>query len=210
MEHKIRIIAGSARGRWLYSPAPPKRDPDSDESYNIGKSDATRPMLGRVKNSLFNIITPHLEGAVVLDLFAGTGALGLESLSRGAESCIFFEKNKEAFELLQKNISRLGFEKQSETHYLNAFYAVELLKDKKVSADIIFISPPYKFFDDTAPEKDRLLEIIDEFIKENILNKDGLIIIEHQKRQLKGLSFKYLSLYKERNYGDIILSFFTV
>jgi len=205
MKHQIRIIAGSARGRWLYSP----------------DSDATRPMLGRVKNSLFNIISHRfhgLEGALVLDLFAGTGALGLEALSRGTKRCIFIEKNKQTFQILQKNISLLGFNNQSETVYLNVlhggsavgmtFYIIDFLKEKKFSPDIIFISPPYRFFDDTAPEKDRLLEIMDEFVKENILNKNGLIIIEHQKKQLQGLSFKYLVLYKERTYGDITLGFF--
>ena len=203
MKHQIRIIAGSVRGRWLYSP----------------EGDTTRPMLGRVKNSLFNIISPHLEEAAVLDLFAGTGALGLEALSRGAKTCIFIEKDEQSFQLLQKNISRLGFDNQSEACYFNAFDIIKFLQQKKFYLDIIFISPPYKFFDDTVmppvdpprrtPEKDKLLGIIDEFVKENILSKNGLVIIEHQKRQLKDLSFKYLSRYKQRSYGDIILSFFS-
>jgi 16S rRNA (guanine(966)-N(2))-methyltransferase RsmD len=194
MKHPLRIIAGSSRGRWLYSP----------------EGENTRPMLARVKSSLFNIIAPRLEDACVLDMFAGTGALGLEAISRGAKLSVFAEYNKKSFETLEKNIKRLGFEPKSKALKTDAFDITGLLKAMKLSFDIIFISPPYKFFDDNTPEKDRLLGIIDGFIKENILKKEGIVIIEHKITQLKAIELKNLSLMKDRRYGEIVLSFFSV
>jgi len=193
MKHPLRIIAGSSRGRWLYSP----------------EGENTRPMLARVKNSLFNIIQLQLPDACVLDMFAGTGALGLEAISRGAKLGVFVESNRKSFEILDKNIKRLGFDAKSRALREDAFDIIGLLKSMKLCFDMIFVSPPYKFFDDDTPEKERLLGIIDSFPAEKILNKEGILIIEHKVAQLKSLEFKNLSLMKERRYGEIVLSFFS-
>src|SRR5579862_3778712 len=93
----MRIIAGQFRGRKLLPPA----------------SDATRPVTDRVKQSLFDILAPYMEGAVVFDCFAGTGSIGLESLSRGASQAVFFEMDRSAQERLRKNIGSLGVEQSS-------------------------------------------------------------------------------------------------
>src|ERR1051325_10515280 len=94
----MRIIAGEFRGRKLLPP----------------QGDATRPITDRVKQSLFDILTPHIEGARVYDLFAGTGSMGLESLSRGATHVAFFESDRSAIERLKKNIATLKLESRSQ------------------------------------------------------------------------------------------------
>jgi len=93
----MRIIAGIHRGRRLLPPA----------------NDATRPITDRVKQSLFDVLSPRIEGARVLDIFAGTGSMGLESLSRGASSAMFFESDRSAVRLLRQNIESLGLADQS-------------------------------------------------------------------------------------------------
>src|SRR5438477_10186799 len=88
----MRIIAGKFRGRKILPP----------------EGEATRPITDRVKQSLFDILTPRIEGSRVYDCFAGTGSMGLESLSRGAASSVFFERDREALKLLRENIDELG------------------------------------------------------------------------------------------------------
>src|SRR3982751_2644991 len=95
----MRIIAGCFRSRVLLSP-------ESDKT--------TRPITDRVKQSLFDIVTPLIEGAVVYDCFAGTGSMGLECLSRGAKRALFFEADRSALQRLKKNISTLGVETDSQ------------------------------------------------------------------------------------------------
>ena len=87
----MRIIAGTHRGRQILAP----------------ENDATRPITDRVKQSLFDVLSPRIPGAVVLDLFAGTGSMGLECLSRGAERVVFFESNRSAVQLLRRNLTEL-------------------------------------------------------------------------------------------------------
>src|SRR6476661_2428488 len=94
----MRIISGEFRGRTIHPPA----------------TDATRPITDRVKQSLFDILSPDIEGAVVYDCFAGTGSMGLECLSRGAVKAVFFEQDRSALALLRRNIETLGVAKRSQ------------------------------------------------------------------------------------------------
>ena len=191
MEHRIRIIAGTARGRWIYSPS----------------DTATRPMLVRIRNSLFNIIRPHLAGAKVLDLFAGTGVLGLEALSRGAAFCLFTEQHRPSWQILTRNVERLGFKAQAQVIPQDAFGIAEVLKRESFTPDIIFVSPPYKFFDDDAPERARLLNLLDKLVPERLVAPDGLIVVEHLSEQLADWTPDYLTLSDRRTYGQTSLTF---
>ncbi len=126
----MRIIAGTHRGRRLLSPA----------------NDATRPITDRVKQSLFDMLAPRIEGARVFDLFAGTGSMGLESLSRGATHATFFESDRSAVRLLRQNVVTLGFAHHSTIVALDLFKWFQSA-DRATSerANLVFLDPPYRF-----------------------------------------------------------------
>ncbi len=123
----MRIISGEFRSRKLLSPA---------------DSMTTRPIPDRVKESLFGLLRGHLDGSMVFDGFAGSGAFGLEALSRGADSCVFVEKDKAAAELLKRNIQTLGVEDRSELVVGDALGPGALARCPR-PATIVFLDPPY-------------------------------------------------------------------
>lgn len=123
----MRIITGIARGRKLASP----------------EGENTRPTSDRVKESLFNIIQVQVPGAKILDLYAGTGNLGLEALSRGAQHCTFIEKDKTAYRVLRQNIEGIKFHEMSESFNQEASTALKILSKRGLKFDIIFLDPPY-------------------------------------------------------------------
>lgn len=178
----MRIISGSARGLKLATL----------------EGTETRPTLDRVKEPLFSIIQAQIKDARVLDLFAGSGALGLESLSRGAQSAVFTDISKRAVEVINQNIKKMKFEEKSVV--LNQSYEKTLkeLSSEKKEFDLIFLDPPYA---------SGLLEnAIQEIISYNLLSKEGIIIVETdmeselQKVQNIGLHIKDI-----RKYGRVIL-----
>ena len=150
----MRVISGTAKGTKI----------------NTIDSSSTRPTLDRVKESLFNILQDVIRGAVVLDLFAGSGALGIEALSRGADKAIFCDINKDATNVIEANLNKThlsdkavvfsnGFEKTLQTVYKN-----------KTKFDIIFIDPPYRL---NIAEK--AVRLISDY---KLLTDDGIIVIE--------------------------------
>jgi 16S rRNA (guanine(966)-N(2))-methyltransferase RsmD len=212
MNSRIRIIAGTARGRLLFSP----------------KGDQTRPMLGRVKDSLFNIIREFLPGSKVLDLFAGTGALGFESISRGADFCLFTEYHKESFNVIKQNIECLKFESQSKAVFLDAFKIIDYLSSSGYKPDIIFIAPPYRLLEPEMHTRAKLLEIIDKMAEDKLISDEALIVLEHTVRQFPPLNkekdaetpgdpagenrfpLKQLFCSDRRDYGQTALSFLKI
>lgn len=188
---KIKILGGSAKGTILYSP----------------KGTDTRPALARLRNSLFNILGESIIDKDVLDLFAGTGSLGLEALSRGARSGLFVESDKRCFQAIRKNIEKLRFQREASVIFLNAFQIVPFAQEKDVKFDIVFVAPPYRFFDDEKLYT-RLFNLLDEMTEKGILLTEGLIIIEHRPGQVSAESFESLVLKKSRSYGQTVLSFF--
>lgn len=178
----MRIISGSARGLKLATL----------------EGTETRPTLDRVKEPLFSIIQTKIKDAKVLDLFAGSGALGLEALSRGAQSAVFTDISKRAVEVINQNIKKMKFEEKSVV--LNQSYEKTLkdLASESKEFDLIFLDPPYA---------SGLLEnAIQEIISYNLLSKEGIIIVETdmeselQKVQNIGLHIKDI-----RKYGRVIL-----
>ncbi len=103
----------------------------------------TRPTTDKVKESIFNIIGPFFDGGVVLDLFAGSGGLGIEALSRGASKGIFVEKDGRAFQILQENIKKCRYEDQTELFRTDATRAVKGLLKRDIQIDYLFVDPPY-------------------------------------------------------------------
>lgn len=176
----MRIIAGEFRGRKLLSPA----------------TDATRPITDRVKQSLFDIITPRIPGATVYDCFAGTGSMGLESLSRGAKKVIFFELDKSAVKLLRQNIATLKVEDRSQVIAADIFRHFTA-KATFPSADLIFLDPPYRFLAERSKELQKLARSL-----ATQMNPDGVLIFRHDAGDHLELSLDHLD---RRTYGNMEL-----
>ena len=179
----MRVISGTARGTKL----------------NSIESISTRPTLDRVKEALFNIIQTHLQDSNVLDLFAGSGALGIECLSRGAKHCTFCDKSYDAIKMLKQNLQKTKFETVS-TIFVDD-YKKCLQKLYRNKFDIIFIDPPYKL--DIAVNSIKLI------LEYDILAKDGIIVLEtdEEEREIEELENINLEVYDVRKYGRVKLIF---
>ena len=177
----MRVISGSVRGRKLMQP----------------ENGAVRPTTDKVKESLFNIIQFDLEGSRVLDLFSGTGQLGIEALSRGASSAVFVDQSERSLKLVRANLKHTELSDRAEVYREDAI--AFLSRGRKF--DIIFLDPPYA----TAFVEKALLTI-NEF---DILNDDGIIICETEAdKQLPEPSFPYKKG-REYKYGRIKISLYT-
>lgn len=179
----MRVISGSARGLKLNTPS----------------DDRIRPTTDRVKESMFNIIQDWVYDSQVLDLFAGSGALGIEALSRGAKEAVFCDKSLDSIKIIKSNIEKARMVDRS--HLLNCDFK-KCLSDMEVKGqtfDLIFVDPPYYrgLFED-------VLETIRAC---NILNKDGIVIVEHDASTSIG-QIKGLDVFKEKKYGITMLTFY--
>lgn len=168
----MRVITGKYKGQTL-------------NGYTI---DGTRPTMDRVKESLCASIQDYIKNSTVLDLFAGTGAIGIELLSMGAKKAYFVDKNKIAIKTIKENISKLKI--QEETIIINDDFK-NALKNIKEKIDIIFLDPPYN--DNLINE---CLILIDKY---DLLNENGIIICEYENELFDTSSFK---LIKEKKYGS--------
>jgi 16S rRNA (guanine966-N2)-methyltransferase len=171
----MKIIAGSAKGRHIKAPA-----------------SGTRPMTGRVRESLFSIIAGRLAQARVLDLYAGSGSMGLEALSRGAESCVFVERGNRATKVLEDNVAKVGLGGTILSTTVESAIA-------KLDGpfDIIFIDPPYAHDDRTVGA---VLERA-----EPLLAIDGLVVL-HRQAASEVLVPEFLTCVDLRRYGDAVLT----
>lgn len=177
----MRIIAGKWKGKQILSP----------------KTEKIRPTLDRVKESIFSVIDGYIGEAKVLDLFGGTGNLGIEALSRGAKEVYFNDINKEALNLIYNNIRLTQFEscvRISRKEYDKCIRSFENMEDK---FDIIFLDPPYA----SKYEEDALNLIV----KFNILKEDGIIVLETDKRKIFNENIKGLVLKDKRTYGRVMI-----
>jgi 16S rRNA (guanine966-N2)-methyltransferase len=148
----VRIIAGSHRGHTIY--APPGRD--------------TRPTSDRVRENVFNILGP-VDGAAVLDLYAGSGAMGLEALSRGAGRVVFVERDAEAVKAIERNLDKLRLHG---TVLRND--AVAVLAGETRKYDLVLVDPPYEMYPDVQPQLARYLPAV--------LAEDGVVVVETDAR----------------------------
>jgi 16S rRNA (guanine966-N2)-methyltransferase len=177
----MRVISGTARGRKLKEP----------EGYS------TRPTTDMVKESIFNIIQFDIEGRRVLDLFAGTGQLGIEALSRGALNAVFVDESNEAIKLVKENVKILGFEDKAT---ITRGDAAAFLRQGG-SFDIIFLDPPY---DSGLMEK-----AVNNIFEFDMLKENGIIICEtNVERQLPEAILPYIKG-KEYKYGKIKVALYS-
>lgn len=176
----MRIIAGKYRSRKILAPSGVE----------------TRPTLDRIRESLFNILGQRCKEAVVLDLFAGSGALGLEAISRGAKQAVFCDISLAAVEAIRTNIASLAEHSNTRLMQMDWHTAVRQLECEKVVFDIVFLDPPYKMT--AAP-------VIEVIANAGLLNKNALIILEHDRRTQVELS-EMCQIVDQRHYGDTEVS----
>lgn len=179
----MRIISGRARGTKLYTL----------DSLN------TRPTLDRVKESVFNIIQNDIEGTVVLDLFAGCGAIGLELLSRGAEKAVLCDNSKQAIEIIKKNIEKTHMSDKVYLYNLNFEQCLEKIKNQKF--DIIYLDPPY--------DTDYIKRSLEKIVEYNMLKTDGQIILEtdDEERIINEIKNIDIEINDKRKYGRATIIF---
>ena len=177
----MRIIAGTARNRRI----------DAPEGRH------TRPTLDRVRENLFNILQTRIASSVVLDLFAGSGALSLEALSRGASHAVMCDIDRNSSRAEHRNCETLGFADRTEIYCCDWKAAIRNLARKEAKFDLIFLDPPYRMTDLTEVSES-LFELMEE---------DGMIIVEHEAASPVLFSNRYLKT-DERKWGYCGISFF--
>lgn len=181
----MRVISGKSRGKKIVSL----------------EGDNTRPTLDRVKEALFNIIQFKVQDAVVLDLFAGTGALGIEALSRGAKEAIFCDKVPDAIKIIKQNITNTNNIDKSTIMNKDYKDVLETLSKQNKKIDIVFLDPPYK--------TNLAIDSLQKIIMGNLLTEDGIIIIETDdiNKEQEILKIEKVEIFDKRKYGSVWLIF---
>ena len=178
----MRIISGTARGTKLFTL----------------EGENTRPTLDRVKESLFNIIQNDIEDSVVLDVFSGSGAIGLEFASRGAKKVYLNDNSKDAIEIIKKNVDKTHLAEKVELYNLNFLKLIQNVKEKRF--DIVYLDPPYK--------TDYIIQSINELIKLNKITDKSLIIAETDDEQrflIQIKELKNIEIIDKRKYGRVYI-----
>ncbi|GGA83768.1 16S rRNA (guanine(966)-N(2))-methyltransferase RsmD [Ornithinibacillus halotolerans] len=176
----MRVVAGIHKGRQL------KAVPGNN----------TRPTTDKVKEAVFQIMGPFFDGGTALDLFAGSGSLGIEALSRGMDSCIFVDKHPKAIQTIKENTSLLRLDSHVEIFRTDAYRALHAASKRELRFDLIFLDPPYN--------KVSYTELIGVIMKEQLLNENGIIYCEHDLRDALPEEISGLAIIKHLNYGGTI------
>ena len=182
----MRVIAGEYRGRRL----------DRIEGMDI------RPTADKVKGSLFNILGNAVLDSNFLDLFGGTGGMGIEALSRGAKHVVFIDTNINSIKVLKGNLDKLNIKDNVEVFHTDYSAAIVKLYKYNKQFDIIFIDPPY-----SVGMAQDALEMIN---KNPILAQSGLIIVEHDSKDAMPQRVGNLYMYRSKQYGNTTLSFYNI
>lgn len=182
----MRIISGTARGTKLFTL----------------EGEITRPTLDRVKESMFNIIQNEVQNSIFIDLFSGSGAIGLEAASRGAKRVILCDKSKQAINIINKNIEKTHLKEKVELYNLD--YELLLKTKIKEQADIIYIDPPYK--------SDFAINAVNIILENGLVSEHSTIIIEtdEEEKILRELEKIEIKITDKRKYGRAILIFLKI
>ena len=172
----MRVIAGEFRSRRLKSLS----------------GSSTRPTPDRLRETLFDVLSPRIADCVFMDVYAGTGAVGIEALSRGARRAIFIEKNRAAVAVIRENLAALGLENRAEVFTSKATTVLE-----RVRADIAFLDPPYE----AVKEYEMSMSALEK-------SETPLVIIQHSPRFTPQKEYGDVRLYRVINQGDNSLSFY--
>lgn len=181
----MRVIAGKFRSRRLKSPRRLRLRPTSD----------------RLRETLFNVLGAAVEDSLFVDIFAGTGGVGIEALSRGAREVVFIEMHPAAVKLIQENLVSLGVRSATEVLALDALEGLQKLAARHAQADFLFLDPPYAETDEHV----RVLEFLD---GSHLVAPRGLVIAEHSRRAELPEIFERLERVRLLEEGDAALSFY--
>ena len=179
----LRIIGGELKGKKLYTIP----------------GTLIRPTSDRLRESIFNILSYLVKGAVVLDLFAGTGALGIEALSRGAKSAVFIDNNKKALSVVERNIQSCAVDNMSQIIRWNIVKNLNCIKSVDSKFNLVFMDPPYN----KGLIEPSLINLYDS----GSLGKDACIIVEHTPFEPVPGDCKQFELADQRKYGKTLISF---
>ena len=182
----MRVISGTAKGFHIKAPGRP-----------------TRPATDLVRGAIFSILENMTDNwDLVLDLFSGSGALGIEALSRGAKRVIFVEKGRQALRLIQTNLNQFGLADRSEILPKDANRAIGILKQRGEDFDLILMDPPY--------EKGLVQRTLLKLKTHPIYHGDSILVIEHNRREPLPRTLEGWNLIRQQKIGDTLLSFLTL
>ena len=182
----LRVISGSAKGRRLATL----------------RTLALRPTPDRVREALFNMLGERIDAAAVLDLFAGSGAIGLEALSRGARLAVLVEAHEPACRLIEKNLQRCGLDQPAIVWCSQVQHALPALTMQGQAFDVIFLDPPYQ-----TPLLEETLQRLGDG---RLLTADGQVIAEHFFKRVMPERYGRLCRVRLARFGDVALSFYRV
>lgn len=180
----MRVIGGKVKGH----------------RFKVPKGRAVRPTAARVKEALFNILPHDLSGLKILDLFAGSGNLSVEALSRGAAEAVLVDLSPKLARTIRENLRTLGFAARTQVWTASALQAIRRLAHRRYTFDLVFVDPPY--------EKGWTGKIVAALGREGLLRQSGMVIAEHSIREEVQESYGSLVLQDRRRYGSTVLSFF--
>jgi len=181
----VRIISGSAKGRKLASVP----------------GTGTRPVTDKVKGALFNILGSQIEGATLLDLFAGTGSVGLEALSRGASHVVFVDRGHRAIETIRRNLATLELKERAEVIRGDAFHFLKHAPPER-RFDYVYVAPPQY--------QNLWAQTLLALNEKPLLSAEGLIIVQIHPKEFRELQTPNLRLLRERRYGSTLLCFYAL
>ena len=181
----MRVISGTCKGRQL------KAVPGS----------STRPTTDKMKETIFNMIGPYFNGGLGLDLFSGSGGLGIEAISRGLDKVIFVDRDMNAIKTLRGNVSLCRFEDNSEIYRNDAARALKAIVKRDLKFNYIFLDPPY--------HQQKLVELLEVIAKNNLLTENGFIICEHGADVVLPEKISQLRQEKTGTYGVIGLTIYS-
>lgn len=181
----LRIISGNCRGKKLKSP----------------KNNLIRPTSDKVKEAVFNILGSRVLDSKFLDLFAGTGNIGIEALSRGAKNAVFVDNNYNSLKIIRQNLELANLLNRSEIINNNCLTAVSKLKHKYEKFNIIYMDPPYNM--------KNICELLLKIADNKLLDREGVLLVEHDKNKKLDEQINDLIKTKHKRYGDTYISYYT-
>lgn len=181
----MRVISGHARGKKLKAPA----------------GLHTRPVTDRIKEALFNIWQVKIEKAFFLDLFAGSGSMGIEAISRGAEYTVFVDNSNEAIKIIKDNLDNCGFKDKYKIYKNDAVKILSEFQKNKIKFDIIYIDPPF------TNEK-IFAEILEALDKTCLLKEEGILAIRSYNKKILPDNLNYLTKFRLKVYGESSVHFY--
>ena len=176
----MRVISGTARGKRLKAP----------------RGTDTRPITDMIKEALFNVIGDNIVGASLLDLFAGSGSVGIEALSRGAQMVIFIDNHIKSVNTIRENLSNCGFKEDYELYRNDVFRALEILRQRQIKFDYIYADPPFTVPGIFSP----FLAAMDDY--SSLLTNEGNLILRSPRKMGLTVELNQLEEYRSDNYGN--------